>query len=146
VLPNACTDVGNVRDPVTGHTYTRFKLAPGWAFHLVNGEWLEEKVTPGAITSAEDTDRIVMVRGRACCIFTVLGMDQFAQPIGGAVSPAVEKAERKAAKAERVEVRPPPGVKSVTAVTPTTTPMSDPSGPSKAALKLAKMRARLSAE
>jgi hypothetical protein len=135
VTPNACTNAGQIKEP--SHSYTRYKLAPGWAYHLVNGEWTEEKVTPGAVTSAVDTDRIAMIRGRACCIFTVLGMDQFAQPIDGKVSPAVEKAEKRAAKLAKQEDKP---------VTPPATPVSSPEGPSKAALKLAKMRARMAAK
>lgn len=129
MLPNACKSVGNVVDPTTGRAYARFKLAPGWAFQLVNWEWVEAEVTSGAVRSAVDTDRIVMVRGRACCVFVVFGADQFAQPIGDAVSPAVEKAERRAAKA-------------ATAVIPSATAASHPEGTSKAALKLARMRVR----
>ena len=150
MIPNACKDVGHVKDPTTGRTYTRFKLAPGWAYHLVNGEWVEEKVTPGGISSSVDTDRIQMIRGGACCVFTVLGQDQFAQPISDVVSPSQERVERRALKVERAEAKPPPGVKPVIAVTPPATPVSHPvepeAGPSKAALKLAKMRARMAAK
>jgi hypothetical protein len=138
--------MGNVKDPTTGRTYTRFKLAPGWAYHLVNGEWVEEKVTPGGVSSSVDTDRIQTIRGRACCIFTVLGQDQFAQPITDVVSPSQERVERRALKVERAEARPPPGVKPVTTVTPPVAVVSHPEGPSKAALKLAKMRERMAAK
>jgi len=150
LIPNACKDMGNVKDPTTGRTYTRFKLAPGWAYHLVNGEWVEEKVTPGGVSSSVDTDRIQTIRGRACCIFTVLGQDQFAQPITDVVSPSQERVERRALKVERAEARPPPGVKPVTVGAPPMAQVSHPveaeSGPSKAALKLAKMRARMAAK
>jgi len=150
VIPNACKDVGLVKDPITGRTYSRFKLAPGWAYHLVNGEWVEEKVTPGGISSSVDTDRIQMIRGRACCVFTVLGQDQFAQPITDVVSPSVVRAERTAARVIAQAAKPPPGVKPVTVVAPPMAQVSHPveaeSSPSKAALKLAKMRARMAAK
>ena len=133
------TDVGAVKDPASGRQYTRFKLSPGGAFHLRNGEWTAEKVTPGAVASCQDTDRILMIKGRACVVFTVLGQEQYAQPITGQVSPGVEKAER-AAKRRMAAV--PESVKPDAQSARTTTKVSAPNKPSKAALKLARMRGR----
>jgi hypothetical protein len=135
MTPSTATDVGSSKAE-DGRSYTRFRLSPGWAYKLQAGEWRESTVTPGDVSSCKDTDKILMIKGRACVVFSVLGTDQLAQPITGAVTPAVQRVERIAKLAKTKRADPPSVSKDAPSVE------KPQVGCSKASLKLAKMRER----
>jgi hypothetical protein len=135
------TETGHQRVEGVGVVYT-YRLTPGEAFQLTGMEWRLAKLLACDLRSVEYTYRIIWIQGRACAVFSVLGSDKWAQPINGNVAPGVVKRERAAAKAAR-SVEEAPRQPTITVESRALAHLTEATASlSKAALKLAKMKAR----
>ena len=145
--PTIATDKGYQRVPGCDRPVNVYALTKGHAFRLCEDGWALVAYHGPNKEPVEYTFKILWIQGRACALFDWGGV-QYAQPINGNLAPSQERAERRKAREERAEVKAPPGVKTPLPLTVESAPPPPPAtveGPSKAALKLAKMRARMAA-
>ena len=157
--PTVARELGHKPEGPNGQRVYVYGLALGHAFNLTNGEWKLVPVIQADLRSTEYTYRIIWVQGRACAVFSVLGVDKWAQPINGNVAPGVAKKEKAAARAERLPTvtvhsrepapapLPPAAAKAHARANAALEAVPEvPAGPSKAALALARMKARREAK